>query len=96
MRAFLCFWLVTTVACGSSSGERRTEARESIPECDAYVATYERCLTALGPDTARIAGGRAAVLRASLAPPEASEKRDALRNKCVNASRQFAAHRGCR
>lgn len=87
--------LVLAIACGSGGGHRE-EAKDSIAECEAYVASYQGCLNALGPGGARIAGERASVLRASFVPPKDESKREALRTKCVEASRQLVSEGRCR
>lgn len=88
--------LVLVAACSGSSRQGDEARRDSIAECEAYVASYQACVGALGPGGARVAGERASALRAAFAPPKDEKQREALRAKCAVAQKNLVVGGQCR
>ena len=80
---FAC--LVVLVLLSACSGRHPTAAAqvdEPIPECDAFLASYEHCLESLGP--LDIARGRVEQSRASFESVHGEAARAELRQKCAD------------
>jgi hypothetical protein len=82
---------VPLVGCGNHAARAAPGASGPIEECDAFVASYERCLDAVGPSN--VAEARAAQTRAALAAEatHGASARAVLREKCADNRSQLPA-----
>jgi hypothetical protein len=82
---------VVVLGCGSRAKGDRSEAKEPIAECDAFLAAYDHCLGSLGPD--RIAKARVEQTRAGLVAQAShgDAARAALRKQCTDNLSQLKA-----
>ena len=87
----LLVFLALLVACGSSRQTTGDAPSEPIRECDSYLAAYEHCLNALGPE--RITEARLEQRRAAFAAQAAQGEsgRKALRKQCSDGLSKLAA-----
>ena len=61
-------YAVTLIACSSAPSDlASSDVAASIPECEAFVSGYRRCLDQLGPGAATVGEQRLASLRETLA-----------------------------
>src|ERR1700683_4305792 len=93
-RVHLTIFLALVAACGSHSPSTAADGSTRLPDqCESFLASYERSLSALGP--ARIAHSRALQTRASLeakilAHPN-TEQRESLAQLCTDQMRTWNA-----
>ena len=76
-----CVLFLATAACTSPSTGEQSDPDEPISECETFLASYEHCLSGLGPPS--IAHARIEQTRAGFAAIHGKGPRAALRKECA-------------
>ncbi len=87
----LAFLVIAFGACGASTVQR-VATLDAVPECEAYVDQFERCLRSMGT-TPELADRHAAGTRKALISLAESD-REAARSRCESAIHQLSASCG--
>jgi hypothetical protein len=80
--------LLLASACSSRKPQGESSGPEPIPECDAFLASYQHCLEKLGPPA--IAQARIAQTRAAFDATQGTTARTALRKTCAQNLSQLS------